>query len=693
MSGVQLVELGDRELIKRGSFEHEFRARRARLLGDAVVSISGRSLKSLDVTDRDHPRLLAELTLAWPADLVHRVGDVFIQLERGPGYFWYGSGTETPARLHVSPVDDPDELLGSLDLPDGRIAGSFQHGDCLFVAQQLMTQEQVEGQFKSSETFTTTVIDLGDPDRPLIVGRASKTTTNTGYHYGFGADYRGALLPDGSLAWYPAQQNYYFWLDPIPLGPVADLGGDVIYPYFPTSGRVYTVAIANKTQPAILASVELASPANAWPEGEIRLVGATLFHGLQQSETELQPDGSTKWYSRHLLGHVDLSNPAAPVAGELVKLPGTFEHALGTPARGTVLFTTTQRYFQEADNNWRSEFRVQALAFDGVQAFLIEELVVPDWSYGPKIFHERFLVLGSTDYSTAGGTTALTIHEWLNSGSFGELQTLQLNSPVNNLDVNDHLLVARGAALTFIDFVDPADPDPALVTFPAVNFWQRLDLIDVHQRQFAHLPLGLSGVRTLDFGSAFDGSTPAPPTLPSQNPQPEWQTVPLSLLAATSPGHGLLLDALPDGADWLFDNAVAQVDYESWTRLALGLAPPDPVPSPSLDTDFDGQSNAWEYFTGTNPGDPGDVSPFLVAVTTAENGTRYLTGFLSINPHATASLRVAGEASVDLVHWDDSPGSIDFMAEPFHPGVVLRLSKPVQGGEGFLRAVLSNSLP
>ena len=114
----------------------------ARVLGDAVVSISGRSLRSLDITDRDNPRLLSELTLAWPADIVHRVGDTLIQLERGPGYWWYGT-PESPARLHVSPVADPDELLKSIELPGGRVAGSFLHGDCLFVAQTQMSSEQI----------------------------------------------------------------------------------------------------------------------------------------------------------------------------------------------------------------------------------------------------------------------------------------------------------------------------------------------------------------------------------------------------------------------------------------------------------------------------------------------------------------------------------------------------------------------
>jgi hypothetical protein len=131
----------------------------SRVLGGAVVSISGRSFKSLDITDRDHPRLLAELALAWPVDIVHRVGDVFIRLDRGAGGYWDG-GTSGPASLHASPVDDPDALLTSLELPGGRIAGSFLPGDSLYVAHLRMTQELMKDGIESSETFTTTMLLL-----------------------------------------------------------------------------------------------------------------------------------------------------------------------------------------------------------------------------------------------------------------------------------------------------------------------------------------------------------------------------------------------------------------------------------------------------------------------------------------------------------------------------------------------------
>ncbi|MCF7730788.1 MAG: beta-propeller domain-containing protein [Akkermansiaceae bacterium] len=688
MSGVQLVELGDHKLVERGSFEHEFQARRARVLDGAVVSISGRSLKSLDITDRDHPRLLAELSLAWPVDIVHRVGEVFIQLDRGAGGYWDG-GTNAPAYLHASPIDDPDALLASLELPGGRIAGSFLHGDCLYVAQPQTTQEPVKDGVEFAETFTTTVIDLSDPGRPVIAGRASRTTPPAAYFYGFGSDYRGALLPDGSLVWYPSEPNNYYWRGPMPLSPLLDFDRGI--PYYPSSSRVYTVDIADKARPAILAVADLATTEGAWPEGEIQLLGAILYHGLQQSETLVQPDGSTKWFSQHLLGRLDLSDPTAPVAGDLVKLPGTFEYALGTPTRGTNLFTTSQRSYMAADNTWRNELRVQALAFDGLQAFLISELVVPNWGYGPKVFDDRFLVLGKTAYAADGGSrTGLTIYEWQGTGSFLELHTLKRPTSVYRIGVVDHLLVALGSELTFFDFVDPADPDPASAAFPGVDFWQSLDLIEIDGRRQAHLPVGFHGVRTLDFGGVFPPSTPVPPPGFSNDPRPEWQTIALAKLAATSGTAGLALAPLAAGQDWNFASGVEPMGYEDWTRLALGLAAAEPVPAPALDSDLDGRSNLWEYFTGTDPGDPRQAASIQLQLTTAADAERHLTGFLAINPHAAALLTITPEVSFDLEHWDGSPEMIELVAEPFSPGVVLRLTEPVRNHRAaFLRAALS----
>ncbi len=56
---------------------------RARVVEDSVVSISGQSLKTLDISDPDNPALLADLILAWPVDYIHRVGEIWYKSSVG----------------------------------------------------------------------------------------------------------------------------------------------------------------------------------------------------------------------------------------------------------------------------------------------------------------------------------------------------------------------------------------------------------------------------------------------------------------------------------------------------------------------------------------------------------------------------------------------------------------------------------
>ena len=61
------------------------------------------------------------------------------------------------------------------------------------------------------------------------------------------------------------------------------------------------------------------------------------------------------------------------------------------------------------------QFRVQALAFDGLDAFLLNELIARESNSGPHVFYGRYLILGTNDYSGENATTDFTVHEWRNS--------------------------------------------------------------------------------------------------------------------------------------------------------------------------------------------------------------------------------------------------------------------------------------
>ena len=258
--------------------------------------------------------------------------------------------------------------------------------------------------------------------------------------------------------------------------------------------------------------------------------------------------------------------------------------------------------------------------------------------------------------------------------------------------MEDDLLVATSSeGLSFIDFVDPADPSPASVSFPGVSFWYRTDILDIHEREQAHLPQGFYGVETLDFGGIFTNSAPGlPPPVPRRIHAPEWQVVPFSMLIATSSSGSNLLDSLDPDANWAFDDVVAPIEYEDWTRRALGLSPAEQVPPFFEDSDFDGRSNGWEYFTGSDPGNPREAIPLRVSIDTTEQGDRFLTGYLPLNPHATPFLLAVPSVSFDLQSWDDTPGTFETRVERFLTGTAIRLNDPVEVHEAvFMRVELT----
>ena len=683
-TGVQLVELGEKELSKRGSFEHQFQARRAKVLDDVVVSISGRSLRSLDVSDRDNPQPLGELLLAWPVDEVHRVGEYLIQLERSSQSWWWWGSREGSSFLHVSPVSDPDELLTTLELPGGGVRGSFLHNDCLYVGQT----ENVTVKDETRLRFTTTVIDLGDPDRPIITGRASQDTTAEaerfwGWGWGAASDYVGTLLPDGTLLWHPSELNS-FW----------GFGGfDLAIDFWwapPGPSVAYTFYISDKSNPNSLAAIQLDTGSDYWSEGTIVLVDSTLYHGVYKSEFIEEPNGKSRWTARHLLEHIDFSDPTKPVVGEQVELPGTFDHAILTPAGGHLLFTTNTHRYQDPENTWHYDLMVQALAFDGMDAFLIGENTIPDWGWGPKTFHKSTLILGTTDYSQEEARTELALYEWDFNGRFQDVQTWDLPDRSYQIEVIDDLLVSLGNDLTLVDLSDLSVEAPATVTFNSTNYYSRRpELIEIHERSVAYLPLNIYGLEVFDFTGAFDPN-PDPGPQRSEDPGIGWEKVPLAWLPLTEADNSLMMAALPPLADWALCTPERGfcTTYEEWARDAFRLEPGDPIPAFEGDQDRDGRANGWEYFTGTDPTRAHRSNDFIIEVVTGQDGKHYLTGSVIVNPAAPVGSNMIPQLSFDLETWLDDPQLFEVAggAHALLPSLAWRSSQPIdEAAAAFLR--------
>jgi len=132
-AGVQLldIDLNARLLHVRGKIAHEFDARRADLIGNAVVSISQRVMEVADISDRNAPTMLAEVSLAWPVNRVLEVGNHLFQIEDGPSF---GAGRAT---LRVSPANATEAILSETDLGDGIVKAADYRDGKLYVLRQI----------------------------------------------------------------------------------------------------------------------------------------------------------------------------------------------------------------------------------------------------------------------------------------------------------------------------------------------------------------------------------------------------------------------------------------------------------------------------------------------------------------------------------------------------------------------------
>jgi hypothetical protein len=165
--GMQLVDLDltAGSLTARGVVDHKMQARRATLLGDRVLSLSGQELLSVDIANRDLPVVRAELPLAKPAERVLLLGDSLLVLN-GP------ASQGAPATVTLTTQGDPETSLATLPLASLPIAGADVKDGRLYVLQhQLET-------WRSEEIKVTNQIVISEPVPPREVRVTNEVVTS-----------------------------------------------------------------------------------------------------------------------------------------------------------------------------------------------------------------------------------------------------------------------------------------------------------------------------------------------------------------------------------------------------------------------------------------------------------------------------------------------------------------------------------
>lgn len=158
--GIQLLDFNRDGLSLRGTIDHTATARRATVIGDEVLSISGGELVAADITDRDHPAVSSTLDLSSPVDRVFIVGDNLLRIAN-PRPASAGGDT-TPLLVSLSSRAAPDDLLTSLPLTNHTLLGSALRDGRLHLLQR------AEDTFRLEEQLATNTVVSWNSRPPLI---------------------------------------------------------------------------------------------------------------------------------------------------------------------------------------------------------------------------------------------------------------------------------------------------------------------------------------------------------------------------------------------------------------------------------------------------------------------------------------------------------------------------------------------
>jgi hypothetical protein len=519
-SRVQLIDLLDESLVSRGRIDHTLSPRRATLHRDRIISVSGRELLSVNLADRDHPVVTAELELAWPVDRLLPHGDYLIELSRGQ----LGWGDPAPPAMRITPADQPDLVLRGVELRHRLpILGAAIHQERLYLAQGLEgggwfspdprddTQETADDPVPN---LFLTVYDLSALPDMVEVGGVEVVVDPLGWIAEFELFWPkpGVLVMaggSGGYGWWP-------WLDWPMIGAEPGMGGPALWrPILPwgSGGRLIAFRVQETGDIEFASEIELGRD-GGWNFSAPQEAGGLVFVSHQVSERAppivVQDDDSGEWQTREppawmwvqrsYLNVIDYENPSDPMIRRPVEIPGAL---VGLSHGGALLYTVGARW--KPDANWSYDWTeyVNAVAYDGVAVRRV------DWLELPTVWPRPYLVKGGEVY--LGRTIVNTrdrslLERWRLSdeGKFVPIAAMPLESPAERM-------VARGGLLTVqmggeVVLFDPADSDllrrvggdraPGCV-------WVDLDRAEGSLERGLWVPLGLNGVWRLPIVSGI----------------------------------------------------------------------------------------------------------------------------------------------------------------------------------------------
>jgi hypothetical protein len=518
-SRVQLIDLFEDSLVMRGKVEHTMSPRRATLHRGRVLSVSGRELLSVNIEDRDDPRVTAELALAWAVDRLMVHGDYLIEFSRGE----LGWGDPASPAMRVTPAEDPDQVLRVFELRHALpVLGASIQEHRLYVVQGVEgggwfrphPGDDAEGAdpVPVPNLFLTIYSLEAMPDLVLL----SEVDVAVD-PFGWAADFE-VLWPRPDVLVLAGGGGGYGWpwIDWPMIGAEPGFDGPALWrPIAPwgSGGRLLAFRVTE------LHGIEFASEINlgrdgGWNFSATQVGGGLLFLSHQVAEqappivlededtgeVQIRQPPSWMWVQRSYLNVIDYENPADPMIRRPVEIPGSL---IGLSQEGALLYTVGARW--RPDANWAFNWTeyLDASAYDGVMVSRIDSLELPTHWPRPYVVQGGDIFLGRPD-ENARDRALLERWRLSNEGRFHPLVKIEMKAPAERLVARDEmLLVQAGGEVVMMDCSDKDLLRRVGGGAPPGCIWVELNRAQGELERGIWVPLGLNGVWRLPIVSGI----------------------------------------------------------------------------------------------------------------------------------------------------------------------------------------------
>ena len=514
IQGMQIVDLVGDTLVKRGLVRHSMAARRATVLADRVVSLSGQELLVVDATDRDQPVVKADLDLSFPAERVRVEGDRLDVV---------GTGAGKAPRLSRVRASAPDVAMGSLELLPFPVVGMERLGATLHLLQfeadtyrqepRVLTNVVVGGKGDAGGWITNHIVSTNwdtvvipgrlhvlevgfDGDQPKSLG-----TSSIGRPEGYaGGSMKAFKASPGTVVWVESSGGGFLPGVRPGLGGIGLWDGPAILPGW---GRwwwgwrnalaLVTEDVSTPGRPRLAATVVLGGQEGVSGFSGVHVAGGKVHVShrewiVREEQGPKDRDGNpTRWWTtetRHVLDVVDVTHPSEPLLRKPLGLPAELA---GVSHQGALLYTTGT-----TTNSSAGTTQLTALAYDGVAVAPVAETAVGDVAGAMVLDGGRV----ATVESTAKDGSAIQIVAWAlgADGRWTRLETIPLTGSWATLHRLGGLVLAEtGSGMAFLR---PTDAGlVSLGTGPRpCGFWGDWASGDAGADAVAWLPRGDSGL-------------------------------------------------------------------------------------------------------------------------------------------------------------------------------------------------------